>query len=308
MAFGYTILGFGSGGRVFDAYDADYLVLAGGGAAGPTPGGGGGAGGYRTSFPGGTKISLDNFTIPIDVGAGAYEGTGSTSVGITRGYDSTIELASGNFSSSGGGSGVNDVTGPDFNDGGSGGGTPHKGATGGTGNIGGYTPAEGTDGGFSGSVPDPGYGGSGGGGHTGAGSNAAPGASGVGGNGGNGTANSITAASVTRAGGGGGAGWITSPAGGTGGTGGGAPGQFGNPSPPAVNGTDELGGGGGGAVYVGGGVPGGSGGTGIVIIRIPAANAPAALAVAPGTNTVATDSPTGDKICTFTVDGILTLG
>ena len=55
MAFGYTILGFGSGGSAFSPYDADYLIVAGGGAAGPTPGGGGGAGGYRSSFPRGTK-------------------------------------------------------------------------------------------------------------------------------------------------------------------------------------------------------------------------------------------------------------
>ncbi len=70
MAFGYTILGFGSGGSAFSPYDADYLIVAGGGAAGPTPGGGGGAGGYRTSFPGGTKITLDAAAISITVGAG----------------------------------------------------------------------------------------------------------------------------------------------------------------------------------------------------------------------------------------------
>jgi hypothetical protein len=36
-------------------------------------GGGGGAGGYRTSFPGGTKITLTgagSFSTPITVGAG----------------------------------------------------------------------------------------------------------------------------------------------------------------------------------------------------------------------------------------------
>ena len=106
MAFGYTILGFGSGGRKFVAYDADYLIVAGGGCGGPAPGGGGGAGGMRTSFPGGTKISIDTFNIPIDVGAGAVAGTGGTGCGLTKGYDSTISLAAGAFSSSGGGAGV----------------------------------------------------------------------------------------------------------------------------------------------------------------------------------------------------------
>jgi len=102
---------------------------------------------------------------------------------------------------------------------------------------------------------------------------------------------------------------MTSPGGSTGGTGGGGPGYGGSPiSDPGVPGTDELGGGGGGTLYFPPGGPGGAGGTGVVIIRIPAANVPAALAVAPGTNTIATDTPTGDKICTFTVDGILTVG
>ena len=44
-----------------------------------------------------------------------------------------------------------------------------------------------------------------------------------------------------------------------------------------------------------------------MVVRIPAATAPAGVSVAPGTNTLATDTPTGDKICTFTVDGTLSL-
>jgi hypothetical protein len=52
-------------------YQFDYLVVAGGGGGGDSTGGGGGAGGYSTSFPGGTKISIDvNSSIPITVGAG----------------------------------------------------------------------------------------------------------------------------------------------------------------------------------------------------------------------------------------------
>ena len=51
MAFGYQILGFGSGGVAsFEVTDVDYLVIAGGGSGGTTYGGGGGAGGFRTSF------------------------------------------------------------------------------------------------------------------------------------------------------------------------------------------------------------------------------------------------------------------
>ena len=460
MAFGYTILGFGSGGAVFKAYDADYLILAGGGAGGPAPGGGGGAGGMRTSFPGGTKISIDNFTIPIDVGAGGTAGTGGGGTGLTKGLDSTISLLSGAFSSSGGGGGVNNPFGTGcLNDGGSGGGTPHQGSTKGCGNLGGYTPPEGQPGGASGAgcfiagtkvrmadgtdkniedvlvddkvkghkedntviklkptlladrklysfndndhyfftsehpfmteegwksikpektkerdgielfnklkgtlkigdklitedgsieiihikskeINDPkmplynfhvsndnsyiadgyvvhnkgSFAGSGGGGHTGAGSDATGVGYGCsqGSPGGNGTANSITAAAVTRAGGGGGGAWpgTPSPGRGCGGTGGGGAGGAVDQGVGA-NGTDGLGGGSGGGTYgppCGGGQPGGVGGTGTIIIRIPSADAPAALAVSPGTNTIATDAPTGDKICTFTVDGILTVG
>jgi hypothetical protein len=39
------------------SFDVDYLVVAGGGGGGGV-GGGGGAGGFRTSFPGGTKLTL----------------------------------------------------------------------------------------------------------------------------------------------------------------------------------------------------------------------------------------------------------
>jgi hypothetical protein len=53
----YTSPGFGPG-------QADYLVVAGGGGGGVmVGGGGGGAGGYRTSFPGGTKLSVPSSPI-----------------------------------------------------------------------------------------------------------------------------------------------------------------------------------------------------------------------------------------------------
>ena len=62
--------------------DVDYLVVAGGGAGGKKRlSGGGGAGGFRTSFPGGTKISLQaNKPTPITIGAG---GTGQGPTGPT---------------------------------------------------------------------------------------------------------------------------------------------------------------------------------------------------------------------------------
>ena len=67
-------------------------------------------------------------------------------------------------------------------------------------------------------------------------------------------------------------------------------------------------------VVVGNDIPtaagdGGQGGTGVVILRIPAANAPSDLAAAPGSNTITTlPAPAGGcKIATFTVSGTLTV-
>jgi hypothetical protein len=80
-------------------------------------------------------------------------------------------------------------------------------------------------------------------------------------------------------------------------------------SPTVVSGTVNTGGGGGGT---GGNVPvatpgqvGGSGGSGIVIIRAPGS---ANLGASPGTNTVTTlPAPAGGcKVATFTVSGTLT--
>ena len=58
----------------------DYLVVAGGGSGGVADGGGGGggAGGYRTSFPGGTKLTLSGGTnYPVTVGGGGASRTNS---------------------------------------------------------------------------------------------------------------------------------------------------------------------------------------------------------------------------------------
>jgi hypothetical protein len=78
----------------------DYLVVAGGGGGGANCGGGGGAGGYRTSFPGGTKLSIAGGTsYPITVGAG---GTGAnpaatpTSAGSPSIFSSITSIGGGN--------------------------------------------------------------------------------------------------------------------------------------------------------------------------------------------------------------------
>ena len=57
-------------------FSADYLVVAGGGGGEWDRGAGGGAGGYRTSFPGGTKLKVAG-SYPIVIGGGAAPGCGS---------------------------------------------------------------------------------------------------------------------------------------------------------------------------------------------------------------------------------------
>jgi len=70
--------GFTAGGSV--PVDFDYLVVAGGGNSGYN-GAGSGAGGYRTSFPGGTKITIDPGNTPITVGGGGgYNSNGGPSI------------------------------------------------------------------------------------------------------------------------------------------------------------------------------------------------------------------------------------
>ena len=66
-------------------------------------------------------------------------------------------------------------------------------------------------------------------------------------------------------------------------------------------------GGGGGGGYLSCSVPdrdGGSGGSGVVILRVPTAVAPS-LSVAPGTNSIVC-GPSGTKLVKFTVSGTLT--
>lgn len=257
----------------------DYLVVAGGGGG---RNGGGGAGGFRQSFPnpatGGFPISVQ--TYPITVGGGGAAGPAGNPLGcVSSGSNSVFSTITSHGGGYGGGAG-----GPsngDAADGGSGGGQgAPPGNPAGSGNTPPVSPPQGNNGG-NGAGPAPGGGGGGGGGHNAAGGNANSATNGNGGAGGNGTASTITGSSVTRAGGGGGASYTSNnpatppypaPTGGSGGGGAGGQGTtFGTPaySFPAANGTPGSAntGGGAGGGGVGFGNVGGSGGSGIVIIR-----------------------------------------
>ena len=268
--------------------DFDYLIIAGGGGGG---GGGGGAGGYRTSYPGGTKLTFDGGNTPITVGAGG----GSS----TKGSDTILGLTS-PFESTGGGLGAGKNYTPGANGGSGGGGSlrapcfPQH--VGGDGNQGGYSPPEGNNGAPGNNSANPGPSSGVGGGGGGAGSAGNVGSNPSAGPGGNGSASSITGSSVTRAGGGGGGARSLCP-GGSGGPGGGGNGSPG--TSPTTSGTTNTGSGGGGGAP---GRPGGSGGSGLVVLRAPG---DAKFSVSPATNTITTDPGTGDKIATFTVSGVL---
>ena len=111
-----------------------------------------------------------------------------------------------------------------------------------------------------------------------------------------------------RAGGGGGGCYWRGTTGGSGGPGGGGNAAPGHPGTESPHGTGSAGGNGQGGGGGSGGTSG-SGGSGLVIVRIPAAAVPdhPDLAVSPGTNTLSTDGPTGDKIAAFIVTGVLTI-
>jgi hypothetical protein len=257
--------GVNSGSQALDPiiYSADFLVIAGGGAGGYTGdiGGGGGAGGYRNSYStetsggGGsseTSLTFNTGTVyTITVGAGGTSGNGGNSVisgtGITTitslggGVGGTVNGVSGGSGS--GSSGNNSVT------------------AGGAG-----TANQGYGGGFQ---ANGGYGSSGGGGAGAVGqASSGSGEGTVGGNGGNGLASSITGSSITRGGGGGGGDWSGGNYG-AGGSGGGGTGG-GTGAENAVSGTANTGGGGGGASS--NTAVRASGGSGVVILRMPTAN------------------------------------
>ena len=247
--------------------NVDYLVIAGGGGtANSNHGGGSGAGGFResknpaapwTASPLATPTSLPVSVqaYPVIVGGGGAGGdsgnNGSNSV------FSTITSAGGGK----GGAASNGSTG------GSGGGgfseTPGT-TSGGTGNTPPTSPPQGNNGGNGNVSPSTGTGGGGGAGAVGS-----NGSGNTAGAGGAGATTSISASSTTYAGGGGGGSEL-----GTNGAGGPGGGGQGGPSPSGVGvglpGTVNTGGGGGGGARgpgCSGDYNGGSGGSGIVIIR-----------------------------------------
>ena len=265
-----------------NAFNIEYVIIAGGGAGGASyaaanGGNGGGAGGYVSNVAGentGGSVTADNRELfiekgvayPISVGAGAT-GQLTTYMGSPSYFGSILAV--------GGGSGFDMNT---FRrmpkDGGSGAGGQYTNSDNSntTRAEGSGTPTQGHDGGRGGyDGQGINYGPSGGGGGAGSAGGAAGTAGGQnnnGGAGGAGVSSSITGSSVTRAGGGGGG--VRSDTGtrqpGAGGSGGGGAGGV-NTGGNGVSGTVNTGGGGGGnsgddASYVGG-----SGGSGIVILR-----------------------------------------
>jgi len=256
-----------------------HLVIAGGAGGGGSPnnqsgGGGGGAGGYRevvspsspytgsplNGYPNSpNRVTVTATDFPITVGSGGAGGVAVRGVSGSNSVFSTITSAGGGA----GGMKTNCEPEKDPLPGGSGGG--------GTANTGcalpmrlgnqpPTSPAQGNPGG-SNNISDSG---GGGGGAAAAGFDANTPAPNQGGFGGTGTTSCITGSPVTRAGGGGGGNQLP----GNNGTGGPGGGGNGGRNTPGTNGSVNTGSGGGGAGSQGGGcVNGGSGGSGIVVIR-----------------------------------------
>ena len=277
----FTVCTAGAGGVL--QTNVSYTVVAGGGGGGGRYGGGGGAGGFReakvtgdpyTASPldAGTGITVTAQGYPITVGGGGAGGCGPSGASLlgTNGSNSIFST----ITSAGGGAGTGDNspgTPAGAADGGSGGGSSYTPTTaqpyggGGAGNTPPVSPAQGTAGGDGGG-DSAGYAAGGGGGATAAGTAGNyPGKQS--GPGGTGATSSINATPTARAGGGGagsnsqGPGTVAFGTG-TGGGGNGGPAPAGNGVAATVN----TGGGGGGA-----GSPcnnvGGTGGSGVVIIR-----------------------------------------
>jgi hypothetical protein len=264
---------------------ADYLVIAGGGGA-PGSGtpdfnyssGGGGAGGYRESSgtssgsysisPLGACVSALPISVqayPITVGSGGAGGSNCSAAAPNGGNSIFSSITStGGGRSGGGGQSTSPVH--SGSPGGSGGGMAGgpSSPTIGLGNTPPVSPPQGNNGGLGTDAGNTGSGG--GGGSSAVGGNQSP-IGDTGGTGGAGSANSITASPVTRAGGGGGAGgWVGGN--GTGAPGGSGGGGAGNPTATGGSGTVNTGSGGGGTSnYPSTSRTGGSGGSGIVIIR-----------------------------------------
>jgi len=240
-----------------------FLVVAGGASGGRTNAGGAGGGGLRTSYgatSGGgasaeSDITLAAGTYTITVGAG---GAALASSGVgNNGVDSSIAASSlTTITSTGGGGGYGNSGSTSANSGGSGGGagtTQSNTAS----SAGSGTANQGFDGGARNAAANT-YAGGGGGGASAAGQ-ASTGQE-TGGNGGAGLAVAITGSAVDYAGGGGGGG-ITSA--GSGGAGGGTAGGLNNGA--VTDATANTGGGSGGTRN---NVTAGSGGSGVVILRL----------------------------------------
>ena len=286
-------------------YTVDFLVIAGGGGSGGsvygnTTGGGGGAGGYRNSYltetSGGGGSSESSLTFnagtiyTVTVGAGGTGGAGNdTSASIGNSGNNSVISGTGistiTSTAGGGGCGTSGVN-HAGRDGGSGGGGNRFSSLGtGTANQG-FNGGRDSSGGGTGN--------SGGGGGSGSAGQAQQASSG--GSGGNGTASSITGSSVTRAGGGGGG----AQSGGSGGTAQGGGGAGGGETTAGTAGTANTGGGGGagGVSHTG---TGSSGGSGIVILRMPTANYSGTTT---GSPTVTTNG--SDTIIVFNSSGSIT--
>ena len=303
-----------------DAITVNYLVVGAGGGGGLHTGrgsGGGGAGGCANSYNSETsgrdpKITFSAFSLyknlryNIGIGAGGTGGPGSNLMG-QDGSGSYFHTAVG----PGGGAG---------SDGHANGGRNHYGRSGSASGGGGHHDGGngrgneqfGYDGGGGHSAGNNWQGGGGGGaGNNGSnGSSGAPGAGGVGKvftiinatNAASASVGQVDSGNVYYAGGGAGGGYISGTAGG--GLGGGGQGNGGT-----TPGTANTGGGGGaGGLNAGGTAPlgNGAGGSGIVVVRMPGCTS---MAVAPGTNSIATlPSPAGGcKVASFTVSGTLTI-
>jgi len=258
----------------------DYLVVAGGGGggAGCAGGGGGGAGGMRYSYPNpstaGFPVSASPGSYPITVGAGGTKGLGPATVPTGQpaacGSQGSSSIFSTITSAGGGLGGAGESSNNPGGAGGSGGGGGRAGSgtvPGGAGNTPPAPVSQGSNGGAGG----PGSaGGGGGGGH---GAVGAVGGTCVGGAGGAGTSLDISGGSTTYAGGGGGGSYPAPSGQAVGGAGGGGKGAPASPPLSDMDGADNTGGGGGGGSEAPGygtptnDSPGGTGGSGIVIIR-----------------------------------------
>jgi len=280
-----------------------YLVVAGGGGGHGSyqspGGGGGGAGGYLTNYSG-TAITLSSATnYTVTVGAGGVRGIGdgsSITALPTNGSNSIFST----ITSIGGGYGGG-YSNFQSNSGGSSGGEAYGGG------LGSPTGGQGYSGGSASSTTSSqnagGGGGAGGGGSSANSANNTPG-----GDGGFGLSNAITGSNVFYAGGGGGgAGYQQNAGGQNGGTGGSSVGGNGGASSSVVStatgqpGVTNTGSGGGGAGGPVGAInlteiPGGAGGSGIVILRYP--NSFTISGLSGTTTTVGTD-----KVTTFTTAG-----